>query len=322
MELPIELNGQPQTAHVSFVTGSRDFRFLSEWQKTLDDDRNPIRTAAVELAQVAVHRYEAHSAIDIYAESIDDFADHILVNPKCEIAALVLLTCEAFSDSKVIALAHFRRTWNNNLVLDYLTAHPFIAKHKEGYAQNLRGAGRALLYFLSGVAKRCGCGSIWGEATPTSCTFYKHQFSLPSVEDLILAPISNVLGFIDRFDKERAGKDSAIRPKSESLEESYAVEAKDTPFMGSRTAVFNPKRLLAYHFLDLPHHVQITIAEALSLLQDEDRGQPAPEQFRRIFQRATEGGRLPHLWREVEKRHPEGRPETNPFPTSSDKESE
>ena len=72
-------------------------------------------------------------------------------------------------------------------------------------------------------------------------------------------------------------------------------------------------RRLAYRFLDLPYHVQIEIAQALNLLRDEDQGQPEAELFHRFFRRAADDGRLSDLWREVEKKYPDGEPDKNPF---------
>ncbi len=315
MELPVELNKGRKTAKLIFA-GQHDFGFLAEWRKTLGEDKNPVRIDAVDFAQLAVYRFEAHSEIQPYAETVEDIADHIACNPNCEVAGCVLLTCDWFSDSKVVGLMHFRRTWSNNIVLDYLAAHPFITRPPEGYPQIVQGVGTALLYFLSTVAKRYGCGSIWGEATPISCGYYKYIFRLESVEDLINIPSTNFIKFADGFDKKPSQKDGDVASKNVALDTIYELEAKDPPFVGSKTAVFNPKRRLAFRFLDLPYHSQMAIAEALGLLQDDDKNQPAAEQFRRFFQRATESGKLPDLWIEVEKKHLDGEPDKNPFPRS------
>ena len=56
------------------------------------------------------------------------------------------------------------------------------------------------------------------------------------------------------------------------------MEAKTPPFVGSKTAVFNPSRRLAYRFLDLPDHVQAGIAKTLGLMQSGDEIQPMAEQ--------------------------------------------
>jgi hypothetical protein len=77
--------------------------------------------------------------------------------------------------------------------------------------------------------------------------------------------------------------------------------------------VFSPPRRLVQHFLDLPKHVQIEIARALGLIHDADKDQPDAELFRLLFRRATESGKLTDLWDAVEKNHPDGKPDENPF---------
>jgi hypothetical protein len=313
MEVPVQLNNRSQTATVVFA-GEKDFAFVAAWQKTLGSNKNPIRVDAVDFARISAHRFEAHSAIEHYADAIDDIGDHIQSNPQCEVAGCALLTCDWFPESNVIGLVHFRRTWNNNVVLDYLTTHPFIAKPPEGFTQAVRGVGVSLLYFLSKIAQQYDCGRIWGEATATSCGFYKKVFDLPIVDDLINIPRENFLAFIGRFDKKQGEKGDATGLANPELEEVYALEEKASPFVGSKTAVFNPRRRLAHRFLDLPHHLQLAVASTLQLLQDGDKKEPTSEQFRRLFQRAAEQGKLSELWREVEKQHPDGEPEANPFP--------
>jgi hypothetical protein len=315
MKVSVQLNHQWRNATV-VVAGEGDFVFVAEWQKTLGANKNPIRVDAVDFARISAHRFEAHSAIEHYAETVDDIGDHILSNPQVEVAGCALLTCDWFPESKVIGLIHFRRTWNNNVVLDYLTTHPYIAKPPQGFAHIIKGGGVALLYFLSSIARRYDCGRIWGEATATSCGFYKKAFDLPLVDDLISIPRDNFLAFIDRFDKKKGKEGDEMGLANPELEEVYVLEQNASPFVGSKTAVFNPRRRLAHRFLDLPYHLQMAVGSSLKLLQDEDKKEPATEQFRRLFQRAAEQGKLSDLWREVEKQHPDGEPETSPFPGS------
>ena len=313
MEVPIQFNKERRTATVKF-TGAKDFGFVAEWQKTLGADKNPVRVDAVDLARIVSHRFEAHSEMEYYAESIGDIADHIRGNPKSEVACCVQLTCNWFPTSSVIGLAHFRRTWSNNMVLDYLTTHPYIAKPSPDSESSVRGAGLALLYFMSTIAKTYECPLVWGEATPHSCGYYKKVFELASVEDLICIPRDNVLAFIDRFETPAVKATVTIPAAATKLEEAYALEEQDSPFVGSKTAVFNPRRRLAHRFLELPYHLQVAVTNGLGLLQDDDKKESTNEQFRRVFQRASEQGKLADLWREVEKKHPDGEPEKNPFP--------
>lgn len=312
MELPVELNKARKIATAMFA-GQNDLAFVTEWRKTLGEDKNPLKTDAVDFAQLVQYRFVAHSEIQAYASRVQDFGDHIKNNPNSEIAGIVLLKCDWFPESKVIGVAHFRRTWSNNIILDYLAAHPFIAMRDPAYQYQVRGVGTALLYFVSQIALRYKCGALWGEATHLSCDYYKGQLKLETVEDLIYAPQENLLEFTTRLEKEWAAKESDMAIKGTTLDKIYEAETTNPPFVGSKTAVFNPARRLAYRFLDLPDHVQTGIAQTLGLLQNDDKGQPSAEQFRRFFRRATANGKLPNLWHEVEKQYPDGEPDKNPF---------
>jgi len=90
--------------------------------------------------------------------------------------------------------------------LDYLTVHPFITRPPDQYPHIVHGVGTVLLYFLSDVAKKYGCNSIWGEATAISSGFYKKVFSLDSVDDMIYVPRDKFVEFADEVEKKLAEK--------------------------------------------------------------------------------------------------------------------
>jgi hypothetical protein len=66
MDLPVELNGVERSTKAVFA-GGEDLHFVNDWRKVLGKDQNPLRVDAVDFAQVAVARFEAHSAIEPYA---------------------------------------------------------------------------------------------------------------------------------------------------------------------------------------------------------------------------------------------------------------
>jgi len=308
MDLPVKLNQKNKSATVVFAHGD-DFAFLEEWREKLGKNQHPHRMDAVEFAQLAQFRYSAHSAIQPYAQAIGEFEEYSSDNPFCEVACLVFLRCDWFSDCDIIGLSHFRRTWSNRIILDYLSTHPFIAKPPPSYPEEVNGVGTALLYFVTQVAKTCGSDLIWGEATQNSCGFYKRAFRLASVRDLIYVPRVKFIEFSDRLDSSWAKK----LQSNPVLDEIYKIEAENPPFVGSKTAVFSPPRKLVQHFLELHLHRKMEVAQALGAPEDRNKIPRDPELFRRIFQHAAEQGKLPSLWREIETRHPDGEPDENPF---------
>lgn len=307
MNLRVKLNNEDRNATAVFA-GKDDVGFVGEWRKTLGEDVNPRRVDAVDFAEIAVHRFEAHSAIEPYAGTMQDISDHIDNNPRVEVACLALLKCDWFPDSSVLGITHFRRTWNNRVVLDYLSAHPFIVRPPADFPHKVTRVGLALLYFVSSVAKACGCDAIWGEATQNSRGFYKKVLNLDSVDDLIWAPRENFLKFMDTMDQRET---PALTNSARN--EIYAAEAENPPFVGSRTAVSNPARRLAYRFMQLPSHVQREIAETLELVRPGDDTIPIDEQFTLFFRRAAEQAKLSRLWSRVEQQYSDGEPEKNPF---------
>jgi hypothetical protein len=311
MEFSLELNKSQQTALIVFAARD-DFDFIKGWKEKLGDDTNPYRKDAVDFADLAIQRYDADSKIgQPYARSISDVSDHVSHDRECEVAGFALLKCDWFPDSNVLGICHFRRTFCNNLVLDYLSGHPFTVRPPENYKHLVRGVGTALMCFLSRVAVSLGCTYIWGEATSDSRKFYRKIFKLDSIEDLILVPRSNFTECASLDLSWQKAKDATM--KSEAVEEIYKAEEANPPLVGNRTLMIGPRRQLVNHFLDLPRHVQDEIANALGLLREGDEVLSDLEWCPEVFRRATESDKLARLWNEVEQRHDEGDPEKNPF---------
>jgi len=307
----VTLNGEQRRATVVFAE-LPDLAFIDEWKDKLGADADSKSRDAVDLARLARDSFLAHTRIQqIYVNSVEEIATRIKDDEHVELAGLVLLKCDWFPDSAVIGICHFRRSWCNSIILDYLAVHPFIAKPPDGYPHVVSGAGSALLWFVSDVARRYKCGRLWGEATHGSRGYYKHMFELDAVEDLILADRPHYLECAKKELLWRAEGD-ANKMKAE-IKELYKAEAENPPLIGRRSFVVSPSRTLAYHFLQLPTHVQKQIAKAFGLPGEGEEELHDDILFRTLFRRATESEKLGDLWKEVETRHPKGRPQENPF---------
>ncbi|HZE56225.1 MAG TPA: hypothetical protein VE031_00075 [Chthoniobacterales bacterium] len=171
-----------------------DLSFIDHWEDVVSGDRNPIRLDAVLFARLAIKRYRAHHRFETYATNVDEIADFTRDNPQAEVANLVLLESDSPEFAPTIGVCHFRRTWCNNLVIDYLSVHPLLARPRD--QTPIKGSGTALLYFVSTVAIMTGAALLWGEATQNSCTFYQKAFHLDETKDLIYAPRKNVEEFV------------------------------------------------------------------------------------------------------------------------------
>ena len=311
-DVSVKLNGVRCAAQVVFAD-HRDLGFIDVWRDKLGADTDAIRRDALDLAQLAIDTFLAHSRVQqIYVGSVEEIAAQSKADEHCELAGFVLMKCDWFPDSEVIGICHFRRSWCNNIILDYLAAYPFAAKPPEGYPNVIKGVGSALLWFISDVARRCGCGRIWGEATHSSRSYYQDMFELNAVEDLILAPPDNYT-VCANWDLRWRAEGDPITMNTEIVDKLYEAEAEHPPLIGKRSFVVSPSRKLAYHFLELPWHVQKQIARTFGLPKEGDEGLQDDFLFRVLFRQATETGKLADLWNEVETKHPKGRPEENPF---------
>jgi hypothetical protein len=310
-DVSVTLNGEQRRASVAFAE-LPDLAFIDQWKDKVGADTESKRRDAVDLAQLARDSFLAHSRIQqIYVNSVEEIATRIKEDEHVELAGLVLLKCDWFPDSGVIGICHFRRSWCNSIILDYLAVHPFIAKAPDGYPYIVNGAGSALLWFVSDIARRNKCGRLWGEATHGSRGYYKYMFDLDAVEDLILA---DKLHYLECAKKELVWRAEGDANKMETeVKQLYKVEAENPPLIGRRSFVVSPSRTLAYHFLQLPTHVQMQVAKVFGLPGEREEGMRDEILFRALFRQATESGKLADLWKEVETKNPKGRPEENPF---------
>lgn len=314
MDVTLKLNGKKEKAKVSFAQPA-DFAFVKSWKESIGTDQNPIRTDTVDYAELAVKRYEASFGTGIYANSLVDFSDHIASNPKVEVGGFIVLRCSWFPYSEIIGFSHFRRTWSNKIILDYLGAHPLIARPKDDSTHQVRGVGIALLYFISQVLKQDNCSALWGEATSSSGTFYQKVFTLERVEDLIFAPRENIMLFVETTEQGWSEIGDVVEALDPPLDTLYALEIENPPFVGSKMAVFNPSKRLAYRFLKLAYHKQVAIAKALHLIEGDTSATRGDDLAQIVFKGAREKGILAALWSLVEKEYGDGMSEANPFET-------
>src|SRR5882672_10895043 len=150
MDVTLEFNGKKAKAKVSFAQPA-DFGFAKIWRESIGDDKNPFRTDAVDYAVLAIRRFEASFELGIYAKNLQDFSDHIASDSKVEVGGFVVLRCNWFPNSEIIGFSHFRRTWCNKIILDYLAVHPLIVRPKDDATHKVRGVGTALMYFITQV---------------------------------------------------------------------------------------------------------------------------------------------------------------------------
>jgi hypothetical protein len=162
----------------------RNVRALKSWAKSIHpDEANPLKLDAVEFSTLASRRWREEKAKRRVANSIQELKDLIQDSQQAEIAVLILARAPGIRGSAFVGLCHFRRTWCNNLCVDFLTAHPLVARNPKS---RLHGVGTALLYFVMCVAIEIKASAIWFETTQNSAPYYRSVFKRPKIRDLVL----------------------------------------------------------------------------------------------------------------------------------------
>lgn len=169
----------------------RDDQAYRKWLKSANLGSNPNMMDAAELATLAFRRWREAVAKKRAATCRKDITDIITDNPHAEVTVLVVVKAP-WLRNKPVGFCHLRRTWCNNIYIDFLTVHP-------AHLGKLSGVGTALLYFVSCLAAEIGAEVIWGETTQNSVEFYRRVFNKPGTKDLILLEKSDYTSFMDRI---------------------------------------------------------------------------------------------------------------------------
>ena len=125
-----------------------------------------------------------------------------------------------------------------------------------------------------------------------------------------------MIAFLDEREREWSTESEVIAVANQPLDQIYVLETENPPFVGSKTAVFNQSKRLAYRYLMLPYHKQVEIAKALHFIGADAAPLPKDDLAHVVFKGAREKGSLAALWNVVEKEHGDGTPEENPFETT------
>jgi len=169
--------------------------YLKTWKTKVPPNPTPDQRDAYDFARSAHQRWDLYHKRYNYALKPGDLDMFVTDNPHVEVSNYVLLTCDWFCPSNVIAAAHYRRSWCNRIILDYLSVHPSIVRPPDG-EQIVKGAGTALVCFIAEVADSINADMLWGEATQLSREWYQRAFELEDVKDLLVVPNASLKKFL------------------------------------------------------------------------------------------------------------------------------
>ncbi len=165
-------NDEPMNVTLTFADNA-DVMSATRWRvpRELEDDAAMQARAADarEYALLAAKRWKHYRDTKTAAFSLPQLEAMIAREPEGEFCFYLKVTADWFPAS--LGGAMVRRTWCNNLMVDFLFVHPSIS----GKAVNVKSIGVSLLQSICMIAQSLGCLLVWGEATRDSSAFYARQ---------------------------------------------------------------------------------------------------------------------------------------------------
>jgi len=205
MRFPVKRVGAWDFAECVYAQTRADVAPLRKWSDCISTDGNPLKFDAAEYGDLAQQRWIESLEKGRVAKSLDEVRIFKKDNPHSEVRVLLLARAAWFRSGVPMGLCLLRRTWCNNLCLEYLAAHPLATD------DHISGIGSGLLYEAICFARSLRVRDLWGEATALSRGFYENVFDLAEVRDLFCASKRRRLYFQNQCD--RKWEEVAIRAR-------------------------------------------------------------------------------------------------------------
>ena len=181
-----------KVAECGFATET-EAKAVADWEKRHSGDINLMAQDAAEFAALASKRWHYYRRQAGIVSSVEELRQRIAEDPKTEVAMMAVVRANWFQEPGVLGICHFRRTWCNNLFVDFLTTHPEIASRS---GTRVSGVGTWLLAIVAGVADEIEAPAIWGETTKRSAAFYKRTLDLQHETDEFRLPRRRYRAFL------------------------------------------------------------------------------------------------------------------------------
>ncbi len=166
-------------ARVTLATGA-ERAYIRSWANQFPTKANLKVADILEYGDHALAKWDYYSKAGRCPVDWNEVPMRIQMEPDCELGALFNLFCEATPEFAVLAFAFIRRTWANNLAIDFIATNPLLETEEP---RRVKGVGTSLLFALCEVAYRLKAPFVWGEATVSSRKFYEERFGVV-VDDL------------------------------------------------------------------------------------------------------------------------------------------
>lgn len=180
IETTISLSGKPRQIRCELATPD-EVRAVANWNTT--QPNSAAMVDAIEYAGLTCKRWNFYLAEGRAVTDAKQLRDPTILASE-ELAFLTIARVPR-AEPSVLGLCLFRRTWANNLIVDFLALHPECLA---GGTIPVKGLGAALMYAVTEIAEVLNCGAIWGEATSGSTANYQRMFRDPTITDLFFIP--------------------------------------------------------------------------------------------------------------------------------------
>ena len=153
---------------------------LWSWRRAARGSASPLTRDAVELAGLAYGKWSSYRKDLETAATLRELQEQTQNNPHAEVAVLLLARSPEPASRRlrmrIGGVCLFRRTWCNNLFIDYLAKHPHAPT---------KGIGVSLLWYVARIGSAIKADAIWAETTQNSVGYYMKVFGKLEMSDLL-----------------------------------------------------------------------------------------------------------------------------------------
>lgn len=152
-------------AQIWWLADARDWRFVRQWKRSLAASSIPAARDSLEYAALAGKRWRFLMQQKFSVAGWADLHRHLKRDPAAELGMALAITRTAGSRDSVLGFGFIRRTWANNLILEFLAAAPVPL-------MQVKGVGAALMQCISAIGVWLSASELRGECTEASRGFY------------------------------------------------------------------------------------------------------------------------------------------------------
>ncbi len=154
----------PLPVEVVWMNDPADWSFVTAWHSASRVADSASLRDSLEYATLAGKRWRYLDDLGLAPASPAELQQRTEKQPTGEFGVALGLR-EKTPSGSILGFAFARRTWANNLMLEFLAGSPLTGS-------GIKGTGAALMQALALIGLSLHCGELWGECTEASQGFY------------------------------------------------------------------------------------------------------------------------------------------------------